>query len=157
MRSKITFSLTIFIFFLFTIFVSCGGGNGGSESTGPGPIPGTGGGATYYVALNGDDNNPGTEAQPWRTIQKAAQTLVSGDTVYIRSGTYQERVTPRNSGSDYITYAAYPGETVTIDGSGVSLPADLAGLFEVSGLSHIRISGLRIINAGPDNNNAGIW
>ena len=35
-----------------------------------------------------------------------------------RAGTYNERVIPENSGSagNYITYAAYPGETVTIDG-----------------------------------------
>jgi len=27
---------------------------------------------TYYVATNGDDNQPGTEAQPLGTVQKAA-------------------------------------------------------------------------------------
>jgi hypothetical protein len=145
---------------LFTFVASCGGGgdgngNGSSGPTSSGPLP-TGGGATYYVAPNGDDNNPGTEAQPWRAIGKAAATLVSGDTVYIRAGTYQERVVPQNSGSDYITYIAYPEERVTIDGSGVSMPSGDAGLFEVSGLNYIRISGLRIINVGPDDNHAGI-
>lgn len=144
----LTFSLVI---------VSCSDGNGDSRgSANPGsPTEVTGGGATYYVAPNGSDDNPGTEAQPWRTIGKAAASLVSGDTVYIRSGTYQERVVPQNSGSDYITYAAYPGESATIDGSGVSLPSE-GGLFDVSGQSNIRISGLRIINAGPGDNNAGI-
>ena len=43
--------------------------------------------AIYYVTPDGDDANPGTESQPWRTIQKAADTLVAGDTVYIRAGT----------------------------------------------------------------------
>jgi len=97
-------------------------------------------------------------AHPWQTIQKAANTLIAGDTVYIRAGTYHERVTPQNSGSagNMITYAAYPGETATIDGSGVTLPDDLAGLFDISNMSYIRVSGLRIINAGPYNNNAGI-
>ncbi|MGQ9788943.1 MAG: DUF5123 domain-containing protein, partial [Candidatus Hadarchaeaceae archaeon] len=28
--------------------------------------------ATYYVSVNGNDSNPGTLDQPWRTIQKAA-------------------------------------------------------------------------------------
>src|SRR2546430_6204833 len=42
------------------------------------------GGATYYVAPTGSDSNPGTSAAPWRTIQKAANTLNGGDTV-IRS------------------------------------------------------------------------
>src|SRR5512136_1705058 len=66
----------------------------------------------YYVAQGGDDSNPGTANQPWQTIQKAANTLVAGDTVYVRSGTYPEQVIPQNSGSasNYITYAAHPGE-----------------------------------------------
>ena len=51
----------------------------------------------YYVATDGNDGNPGTEALPWQTIQKAAKTMVAGDTVYIRSGTYNERVIPENS------------------------------------------------------------
>ncbi len=143
---------------VFMLVMSCSGddGNGvGPTSSGTIPLV-TGNGGTYYVATNGDDANPGTEAQPWRTIQKAANTLGSGETVLIRGGTYQEQVVPQNSG---VTYASSPGETAIIDGSGVSLPGDrddLAGLFEVSDLSDIRISGLRIINAGPGDNHNGI-
>jgi len=112
----------------------------------------------HYVAPTGDDDNPGTFDLPWQTIQKAANTLVAGDTVYIRAGTYPEQVIPQNSGSagQYITYAAYPGETATIDGSGISLPDDLVGLFHISGKEYVRVSGLRIVNAGPNDNNAGI-
>ena len=57
------------------------------------------GGTTYYVAPSGNDSNPGTIAQPWRTIQKAADTMVAGDTVYIRAGTFPEQVIPHNSGN----------------------------------------------------------
>jgi len=115
-------------------------------------------GTVYYVAPTGDDSNDGTAAHPWQTIQKAANTLMAGDTVYIRAGTYHERVTPQNSGSagNVITYAAYPGETATIDGSGITLPDDLAGLFEISNASYVRVSGLRVVNAGPYNDNDGI-
>ncbi len=88
----------------------------------------------YYVATTGDDDNPGTIDLPWQTIQKAANTLVAGDTVYIRAGTYPEQVIPQNSGSagQYITYAAYPGETATIDGTGVVVP-ESGGLFDLQG------------------------
>lgn len=115
-------------------------------------------GAVFYVAPTGDDSNPGTAAYPWQTIQKAADTLAAGDTVYIRAGTYTERVTPQNSGSAgrVITYAAYPGETATMDGSGVTLPDDLAGQFEISNVSYIKVSGLRVVNAGPYRDNTGI-
>ena len=113
----------------------------------------------YYVAKNGSDFNPGTEAQPWLTIQKAADTLTSGDTVYIKEGIYNEQVTPQNSGTpeNYITYNAYPGDTVTINGAGISLSSqDLSALFEVWEKDYIKISGFEIINAGPYQHNAGI-
>jgi hypothetical protein len=47
-----------------------------------------GSGNVYYVATNGDDSNPGTIDQPWRSLQKASDTVTAGDMVYIRGGTY---------------------------------------------------------------------
>ncbi|MCJ7533119.1 MAG: right-handed parallel beta-helix repeat-containing protein [Anaerolineales bacterium] len=111
----------------------------------PSPYPS---GNIYYVSPNGDDSNPGNETRPWQTIQKAAGTLVAGETVYIRAGTYRERVIVQNSGSadEFITFASFPGEVVTIDGQGVEVP-EYSGLFEVSNRSYIKISELRIINS----------
>jgi hypothetical protein len=116
-------------------------------------------GAVYYVAPTGSDSNPGTEARPWQTIQHAADTLVAGETVYVKAGIYQEQVEVQNSGTagNYVTYAAYPGDTVTIDGSGLPLPSYETGLFVVEDRNYIRISGLCVINAGPNDNNAGIY
>ena len=51
---------------------------------------------TYYVSVYGDNNNPGTEAQPWLTIQKAADTMSESDTVYIKEGSYSEQVIPQS-------------------------------------------------------------
>ncbi len=106
-------------------------------------------GTTYYVALQGDDANPGTQTRPWRTLQKAAATLAAGDTVYIRAGTYRERVVPLNSGSvgQFITYAAYPGETVNIDGTNVLVP-EYTGLFDLTQRHYIRVLGLRVLHSG---------
>ncbi|MFB0527407.1 MAG: hypothetical protein ACETVT_00845, partial [bacterium] len=42
----------------------------------------------YYVAEDGKDSNPGTETQPWASVDKAAEEMVAGDTVYIKQGTY---------------------------------------------------------------------
>lgn len=102
----------------------------------------------YYVAPGGSDSNPGTAALPWRTIKKAADTLVTGETVYIRAGMYKERVIPKNSGTSgkYINYESYSRETVTIEGSGVPVPAD-EGLFDLSGKSYVRVSGFKIMNS----------
>ncbi|MEW6368416.1 MAG: right-handed parallel beta-helix repeat-containing protein [Acidobacteriota bacterium] len=106
-------------------------------------------GRVYYVATTGKDTNPGTLASPWRTVQKAADTLVAGDTVYIRKGTYKGRVAPKNSGTDathVITYASYPGETATIDGKGVSVP-EYVGLFHIEGKKYITVQGLKVANS----------
>ncbi len=70
----------------------------------------------YYVASDGDDANPGTLAEPFATIQKAAYLIQPGYTVYIRSGTYREQVCLMRSGlSDApITFTAYNDEDVTV-------------------------------------------
>ena len=42
--------------------------------------------AGFYVSKTGSDFSPGTEASPWRTIQKAADTIGPGDTAWVREG-----------------------------------------------------------------------
>jgi parallel beta-helix repeat protein len=103
---------------------------------------------TYYVATTGNDLSSGTENAPWKTIQKAANTLVAGDTVYIRSGTYNERLVPKNSGTatNYITYTSYPSETAVLDGTGLSI-AHYGGIVNLVSNSYLRISGLRMQNS----------
>ena len=116
---KITSTLLLMI---LPVLLICRGSSPNAAQT-PGALTPTQSGV-YYVAPTGVDENLGTQDYPWRTIQKAADTLVAGQTVYIRAGVYAEQVIPKNSGSsgNVITYAAYPGESVTIDGSGVNAP-----------------------------------
>jgi hypothetical protein len=66
-------------------------------------------GATYYVSTSGSDNNPGTLAAPWLTIQKAANTATAGATVYVFGGVYTEIVSFPNSGTAKapITFQSY--------------------------------------------------
>lgn len=45
------------------------------------------GAASYYVSNNGNDTNPGTWDQPWKSIAKVNQTtLQAGDSVYFQGG-----------------------------------------------------------------------
>ncbi|HET6250827.1 MAG TPA: right-handed parallel beta-helix repeat-containing protein [Tepidisphaeraceae bacterium] len=76
---------------------------------------------TWFVSTTGLDNNPGTLAQPFKTIQHVAGLAEPGDTVFIRGGTYRETVTPAHSGTAAapITYSAYNSEVVTIDGADI--------------------------------------
>jgi hypothetical protein len=59
-------------------------------------------GATYYVDKNNaqsSDTNSGTASLPWKTIQKAANTMVAGDTATVVAGNYSERVTTARNGA----------------------------------------------------------
>jgi hypothetical protein len=66
--------------------------------------------ATYYVSVNGSDSNPGTQALPWRTIQKGANTAVAGDVVNVAPGKYGELVTTAAHGNSTapVTFRATP-------------------------------------------------
>ena len=57
-------------------------------------------GANYYVSTGGNDSTGnGSQASPWRTIQKAANTVSAGDDVYVANGNYSEFVTVNSSGT----------------------------------------------------------
>jgi hypothetical protein len=73
----------------------------------------------YYVAPSGSDENPGTLARPFRTIQHAADVMTPGDTCFVREGVYRETVRPGHSGekSKPITFAAYRNEKVVVSGA----------------------------------------
>jgi len=74
-------------------------------------------GTTHWVAPSpaGDDAHPGTSAEPWATLQHAADMVLAGDTVIVRSGSYAGfQVTTSGSSTDPITFRAENGATVSI-------------------------------------------
>ena len=116
-------------------------------------------GNTYYVAKDGSDGNPGTEALPWLTISHAAQTLVAGDTVYVKNGTYYENVSIIiNSGSAKkpITFANYPGQSPIIDGTNLTDPGYETGLVFIS-QAYIIVEGFEIRNSPKGPNFSGVY
>ena len=105
-------------------------------------------GATYYVSTTGSDSNSGSLGAPWRTIQHAADTATAGNTVWIMGGVYNELVTFPNSGSagGYITFQSYPGQTATVDGTGLPIPTGQYGLLTILNQNYLAIAGLEIRN-----------
>ncbi|HVL96838.1 MAG TPA: right-handed parallel beta-helix repeat-containing protein, partial [Solirubrobacteraceae bacterium] len=110
-------------------------------------------GATYHVAPTGSDSNPGTEAAPWRTIQKAANTLRAGETALVAGGLYIENVTITRSGT-----ATAPFTIRNRPGERPILRAGLAGLdnmpVQIRNAAYVRLQGLVFEGAtGPSTTN----
>ncbi len=97
----------------------------------------------YYVAPDGHDEAPGSKDKPWATIQHAAETMGPGDTVYVRGGSYPEEVEIAAGGEADapIVYAAYPGETVILNGGD---RVRYAAFTIRPGVSHIRLQGFTV-------------
>ncbi len=87
----------------------------------------------FFVSTSGNDANAGTQAQPFRTINRGVRDLVPGDTLSVRAGTYNENVqiaasrgmasgTPGNP----ITVRRFPGDGPVIVRGGVSGPQPLS-------------------------------
>jgi hypothetical protein len=72
----------------------------------------------FVDPARGDDANAGTDRAPWKTLAGALRRLKPGDTLYLRGGTYYEKVSLTRSGTAEapITIASHPGELAIIDG-----------------------------------------
>lgn len=116
---------------------------------------------TYFVSPLGADAGPGTLAQPFKTIQDAANVAGSGDAVAIEAGTYRETIRPAHAG---VTFANYNGQAVIVSGANLltgwsaaggsvykaSMPVDLG-----EGSNQVFVDGQMIgearwPNSGPD-------
>lgn len=108
--------------------------------------------ATYYVATSGSDSNPGTQAQPFRNIQRAADTVVAGDTVLVRGGSYVEEINLRRSGtaSAKITFKPEPGSgAVFLKHPSTTKPHNTA-VFQAFDIGHNRIEGFYFKDSTTD-------
>ena len=76
--------------------------------------------ATYYVCTNtGNDDNDGSEENPFKTIQCATDKCNAGDTVLVKPGIYRERIIPKVTGKRdaKITYKSLVKHGAIIRGS----------------------------------------
>jgi parallel beta-helix repeat protein len=69
-----------------------------------------------FAAGSGADSNPGTQAQPLRTVAKLVATLQPGKTGCLRAGSYGSSSTSLRLTTPQITLSSYPGETATVVG-----------------------------------------
>jgi hypothetical protein len=89
--------------------------------------------ANYWVATNGNNSNPGTQALPWLTIGHAASVAQTNDIVRVTPGNYYETVTPAHSGAQ--------GTNITY--LGIGQPVVFS--FQMGGLNNWSIIGFHFI------------
>lgn len=122
-----------------------------SSEAGAGEAPVNG--PKYYVDQNhpaASDTNPGTEALPWLTLDKAAAAAQPGDTILVKAGIYIDqnprwdnpgKFTPAHSGTpgQPITFRSEPRGAAVIRGLTTQQPA-----WTIVFRSYIAIDGFRI-------------
>jgi Right handed beta helix region/Protein of unknown function (DUF1565) len=102
---------------------------------------------TYIVdGVRGSDSNPGTKGAPFKTIQKAVDLAIAGDTVLVKDGFYREEADPhqagvlfRHSGAPdaWIRVEAYPGCRPKVT-------SPTWATFRIQDVAYIEVSGFDI-------------
>jgi hypothetical protein len=111
------------------------------------------GGNVYFVDQNNPqakDDSPGSEAAPWKTLEKAFGAVKPGDTVtvkgsadaaapaaiYERSGKNGLDLKVPGEAGKYITFQVFKGHTVILDGGdkkGIGLPLENISFHRING------------------------
>ncbi len=101
---------------------------------------------SYYVSNTGNDNNSGTTlSTPFKTIQKALNVAGPGADIFVRGGTYNERLLWTNSGTlnNDIVLRNYGSEVVYLDGT---TPSAQDAMIIINSKSFLTIRGIQIRN-----------
>lgn len=115
----------------------------------------------YFVATSGNDQQSGLKNQPFKTIFKASEAAMPGDTVTILGGEYQltRQFSPVRSGfpAKWILYRGAPGQTAVFDGSSikkklqkgdsVQFSRETAGLFQIEKVNYLRFENIQVRNS----------
>jgi hypothetical protein len=108
---------------------------------------------SYYVSTTGSDSNAGTLDKPFATLMKAQSAAASGDTVYIRGGTYKN-FTIADSDTTYnyvleftksgITYRGYGSEVPIFDFSNIGTTKRVAAFYILASASNVDFRQLEV-------------
>src|SRR5262245_36793597 len=84
-------------------------------------------GSVYFVNPSGNDSNTGrSESSAFRTIQRASNVSIAGDTILVMNGTYTNdcadcyvvEITRSGTATNWITYKAYHGHNPVLKFNG---------------------------------------
>lgn len=120
---------------------------------------------SYYVSLDGDDSNPGTEEAPWFNIEDSLSKLSAGNTLIIKAGTYDMTVhgaKKEDNGMLFINLKGAENKWFKIIGesrgsvifdaseadidSGTGFPSS-NGLVQIEKAAYVMIKNIKILNS----------
>jgi len=115
----------------------------------------------YAVSLKGNDINKGSKDSTFRSIFKASETAMPGDTITILAGEYKlsEQFRPFRSGlpGKWILYRAAPGQLVIFEGSlikkvlqgndSVRFSRQTQGIFQIEKVDYLRFENIEVRNS----------
>ncbi|MCR5469232.1 MAG: right-handed parallel beta-helix repeat-containing protein [Lachnospiraceae bacterium] len=103
-------------------------------------------GHVYYVSSSGSNSAKGSKSAPFKTISYGISKLKAGDTLYIRKGTYKEKLNLKKLNgkkNNYITISSYKKEKVVVSGAGMSSPT----LLSIKNSSYICVNNIEFSSA----------
>lgn len=106
-----------------------------------------------YVSPAGDDDNPGSKAAPWKTVQKACESMRPGDTALVQPGTYKERIRVDVSGTKAGGYVTLKADgKVLLDGTG----STARDMIEIYDQSYVKVIGFEIAHSKNPRETSGV-
>ena len=100
---------------------------------------------TFYISPSGNNENPGTSAQPWASPGYASKEMQGGDTLVIQSGRYvlsvywDDMITPPSGTGEHWTVVKGEDPAPVLAGKD-----NLFSAFDISNVSFLRIENLEI-------------
>jgi hypothetical protein len=94
--------------------------------------------ATFYISVNGDDDDDGSQQNPWASIQYAVETMQPGDMTIVSAGTYSEQITTERNGQN--------GNRIVLKGENGAI---IDGSFRIRH-QYFTIDGFEMINDGQN-------
>jgi PST family polysaccharide transporter len=95
LRRRMATTAGLSLLLVALLLTACNGSAVSGKRAARVPDPATSIRRTFYVAPGGADAGPGTRERPFRTLRHALKRLRYGQRLYVRGGTYSERVKVR--------------------------------------------------------------
>jgi hypothetical protein len=112
----------------------------------------------YFVSLQGNDQQNGSKRFPFKSIHRASEVAIHGDTITIGGGEYilKEQFKPQRSGlpGKWIVYRSAPGESAVFNGhlirkviqknDSVQFSRQTQGLFQIEKVHYLRFENIEV-------------